>query len=153
MTETWLRKDIPDTSIQLEGFTSVRGDRDVTSGKTRGGRICVFVNDKWCKQVTIRERRCDPDLELLCLSMRPFYLPREFGNVVICAVYIPPSGNAARAANQMAECVHKQLQRTPTAPVFILGDFNHCRLEPVLPGFHQYVKREKQSPGQMFWKH
>lgn len=36
-------------------------------------------------------------------------------------------------------CVHRQLQRTPNAPIFILGDFNHCKLEPSLPGFGKYV--------------
>lgn len=44
-----------------------------------------------------------PDLELLCISMRPFYLPREFGSIILCATYIP---------------------RTARAHVFILGDFN-----------------------------
>ena len=109
-------------------------------GKKRGGGICIFVKDSWCSQITIRETECDPDIELLCLSLRPFYLPREFGNVIICAAYVPPSGNAATAASRLADCVHNQLQRTPGAPVFILGDFNHCRLEQSLPGFHQYVK-------------
>lgn len=31
------------------------------------------------------------------------------------------------------------LDRYPNAPVFILGDFNNCRLETVLPSFKQYV--------------
>lgn len=71
--------------------------------------------------------------------MRPFYLPREFGNIAICAVYVPPSANVARAANRLADCVHAQMQHIPGSPVFLLCDLNHCRLEPVLPGFHQYV--------------
>lgn len=29
---------------------------------------------------------------------------------------------------------------TPEAPWFILGDFNHCKLEIALPGFNQYVQ-------------
>lgn len=73
------------------------------------------------------------------MSLRPFYLLREFGSVVVCAVYIPPSRNAARAAARIADCVHQQLLRTPGTPVFIPGDFNHCKLELSLPGFEQYV--------------
>jgi len=107
-TESWLRQDIPDSMLELEGFSCVQAHREATSGKARGGGICVYVNNNWCKQYTIRETYCDPDLELLCLSMRPFYLPREFGNIIICVAYVPPSGNAARAASRLADCVYTQ---------------------------------------------
>lgn len=60
--------------------------------------------------------------------------------VVVCAVYVPPCGNPARAAECIADCVHQQLQCPPEAPVFILGDFNQCKLELFLPGFEQYIK-------------
>lgn len=53
---------------------------------------------------------------------------------------MPPIGNAQRAAKRLADCIHNQSQRTPGAPVFLLGDFNHCKPELVLPGFYQYVK-------------
>ena len=29
------------------------------------------------------------DIELLCISLRPFYLPRDFGNIVMCSAYPP----------------------------------------------------------------
>ena len=138
-TETWLHQDIPDSLIEFEGFSLIRVDRTDQSGKSRGGGVCLFVNDSWCRNCTVRKTVCTADVELLCVSLRPFYLPREFGNIIICAVYVPPSGNATRAATQIADCVHQQLQRTPGAPVFILGDFNHCRLEFSLPGFEQYI--------------
>ena len=83
----------------------------------------MYVSDKWCKQFTVKKIICSPDVEVLCLSMRPHYLPREFGNIIIAAVYVPPSGNAGRAAACIAECAHEQLQRTTGAPVFFLGDF------------------------------
>ena len=55
---------------------------------------------------------------------------------------MPPSANAAQAATLVADCVHKQLERTPEAPVYILGDFNLCKREFSLPGFSQYVKSD-----------
>ena len=88
---------------------------------------------------------CSPDLELLCLSLRPFYLPRDYGNIFICAVYIPPSGNASKAASRIADCVHQQLKNKPDAPLFTLGDVNHCRLEQALPGFQQYVRKSTRK--------
>lgn len=69
----------------------------------------MYIKEAWCKQYTVREQSCDPDLELLCLSMRPFYLPREFGNVIIIAAYVPPSGNAHKASCHLAKCVYDQL--------------------------------------------
>lgn len=138
-TETWLHKDIPDSLVDIEGFSLIRADRNDLSGKTRGGGTAIYVNTNWCKSFTVREITCCTDLELLCVSLRPLYLPREFGNVIVCAVYVPPSGNASKAAVRIADCVHQQLQRSPGAPVLILGDMNHCKLEPSLPGFVQYI--------------
>ena len=88
----------------------------------------------------MRDRICTPDLELLCVTLRPHYLPREFTNLFVCVVYVPPSGNAGRAANLIADCVHRHLESKPDAPMMILGDFNHCSLNKTLPGFDQYVK-------------
>ena len=83
------------------------------------------------------ERDCvHPDIKLLW----PFHLPSEFGNIVICSAYVPPSGNVARAAARIADCVHNQLQCTQGSRVFILGDHNHCKLELSPPEFEQYVK-------------
>ena len=109
----------------------------------RGRHRCV--NDQWCRQYATNDIMCNPNVELLCLSLGPFYLLREFGNVLIYSVYVPPSANAARAATLIADCVHKQLEWTPEAPVFILGDFNHCKLEFSLPGFSQYVKSDTRK--------
>ena len=99
----------------------------------------MCVSDKRCKQFTVKKTI----EELLCLSMRPNYLPREFGNIIIAAVYVPPSGNADRAAARIAECA--QLQHTPGAPVFFLGDFNHCKRDTALPGFEQFVKCDTRN--------
>lgn len=139
VTETWLQEDVSDSLVSLDGFSLVRADRNDNSGKSKGGGTCVYVNNLWCSQFTRRESVCNPDIELVCLSLRPFYLPREFGNILLCTVYIPPGGSAAKAANIIAGCVHRQLTHTPEAPCFILGDFNHCKLEATLPGFSQYV--------------
>lgn len=95
VTETWLQPDVPDAYVQVDGFTLVRADRDlVRSGKSCGGGVCAYINDRWCGCITVRETISDRDMELLCISLRPFYLPREFGNVVICVIYVPPDGNA-----------------------------------------------------------
>lgn len=140
LTETWLRPEMPSLLIEVQGFSFIRADRSASSGKSRGGGICVFVNGRWCSHTTVKSTVCNPDIELLCLSLRPFYLPREFGNILICVVYVPPSGKAANAVSVIRDCIQVQLQHTPGAPVFILGDLNQCKMESALSGYEQYVK-------------
>ncbi|KAK1802592.1 hypothetical protein P4O66_004242 [Electrophorus voltai] len=67
-------------------------DRTADSGKSRGGGVCVMVNNSWCNNANVvtLTRSCSPNLELLALKLRPFYLPREFTSVIINTVYIPP---------------------------------------------------------------
>ena len=54
--------------------------------------VCVYGNKAWSRSASIRETCCTPAVELLCVSFRPRYLPREFGQVTVIAVYVPPSG-------------------------------------------------------------
>ena len=82
---------------------------------------------------------CTPNVELLTLSVRPFYLPREFPTIVLSCVYVPPDANPRAAAETIASHTQPMQSRYPDAPVFIMGDFNKCRLSDVLPSFHQYV--------------
>lgn len=45
-TETWLHPDVPNSFVELEGFSLVRADRDETSGKTRSCGVCVYIRDE-----------------------------------------------------------------------------------------------------------
>ena len=95
-------------------------DRDANSGKTPGGGVCMYIKDSWCRNFAVRDNICNLDLELLCVILRPLYLPREFTNLFVCVVYIPPSGNAGRAANAITDCVHRHLQNKPDTPIFMI---------------------------------
>ncbi|TWW66964.1 hypothetical protein D4764_02G0000050 [Takifugu flavidus] len=113
-TETWLHGLIPDSNVTITGFTTVRADRDTTAaGKKKGGGLAVFVSNRWCspEHIHVKERVCSPHVELVAIGLRPYYLPREFTNVIAITVYIPPT-----------------------------GDFNHASLKSTLPTFHQYVQ-------------
>ncbi|KAL2103161.1 hypothetical protein ACEWY4_000029 [Coilia grayii] len=145
LTESWLQSNAPDSLFEINGFTLIRLDRDKNSGKCKGGGICVFLNDQWCRQFTVKDTICDSNVEMLCLTLRPFYLPREFGCVLLCVVYVPPSGKASIAAATIADHVYKLLQKHPDAPAIIAGDLNHCQLDAVLPGFYQVVKGETRK--------
>ncbi|KAK1795700.1 hypothetical protein P4O66_001020 [Electrophorus voltai] len=89
-TESWLNPAVPNHAIQPAEFFSVhRMDRTADSGKSRGGGVCVMVNNSWCNNANVvtLARSCSPNLELLALKLRPFT------SVIINTVYIPPQAN------------------------------------------------------------
>ena len=137
-TETWLTPSIPSDAI--DGFQLIRLDRSqATTQKSKGGGVCIYMNEKWCRNFTIRSQVCERNIELLCLSFRPFYLPREFGQVHILLVYVAPDGDAESASATISDTVNSLATASPDAPIMVLGDFNHCRLENTLPNYHQVV--------------
>ena len=64
MTESWLTEE--STGIDLDGFTTIRFDRD--KGKkeksVRGG-LGIFVNNSWATQFSVRETVSTKDYEIL----------------------------------------------------------------------------------------
>ncbi len=101
--------------------------------------MSLFVNQWYCNTVVIREKLCTPDNELLSVSLRPHYLPREFQQLFFTLVYIHPRANAATAAQLIVDVTHRLDSICPDAPKFILGDFNHCTLTKSLKTYEQYV--------------
>ena len=89
--------------------------------------------------MTVRENICTPNIELLSVSLRPFYLPREFPQIFITVVYIHPKANNVIASNTVSDVVQGLQNISPEAPNFILGDFNHVSLKKTLPNFYQYI--------------
>ena len=137
-SETWLNEEHADPDIP--GFSVYRRDRcSAATGKKRGGGVCAFVNNSWCTNVTVKDAICHPDIELLTLALRPFYLPREFPSIFISVVYIHPGADYKVAANTLADVYHRLSSLSPESPSFILGDLNQCRLQKTLPSLKQYV--------------
>ncbi len=73
------------------------------------------------------------------MSLCPFYLPREFWQVIVTACYVPPSANTSKAAQTIYQCIEKLETASPDAPQIILGDMNGCKLDTVLSTLKQYV--------------
>ncbi len=72
LTETWMSAVVPDSAIELTGFSVHRSDRmKELTGKSRGGGVCFFINNLWCDERNLHSIKsfCTPDLEfhmLLC---------------------------------------------------------------------------------------
>lgn len=82
-----------------------RADRTSDSGKSRGGGLCVYTNNKWCTNVVTMGTHCSPDLEYLSVRCRHFYL-------IITAVYIPPDANTT-ALDYLLTAIGKQQRDDP----------------------------------------
>ena len=54
LTETWLNGDNdPDSAYQIDGYQLIRSDRSPHSGKRAGGGVCAYINNRWCKDITM----------------------------------------------------------------------------------------------------
>lgn len=140
ITETWLHPLIPDSAIQLAGYTAQRLDRTSDSGKSRGGGLCVYINNNWYTNIVTVDSHCSPNLEYVTVKCRPFHLPREFTGAMITAVYIPPSANANLALGHLYDSISNQQNKHPDAVHIVAEDFNHVDLKVVLPKLYQHVK-------------
>lgn len=58
LTESWFTEADPDSAADLEGFTLVRMDRNQNSRKSKGGGVCVYINNKYCypAHITVKHR-------------------------------------------------------------------------------------------------
>lgn len=78
VTETWLAEKDRDSELVIDGFSApLLTDRDAqTTGKTRGGGVCFYINDRWCKTVLVSESLCTKDMELLTVFASSLPAPR-----------------------------------------------------------------------------
>lgn len=109
------------------------------TGKSIGGGVCFYVNQRYCKSTMVRDSICTPDLELLTVSLHPFYLPREFSQLSFTLVYIHSRASAAAVCDLIAEVSNRLDTISPDAPKFILGHFNNCRVDETLKTYEHYV--------------
>lgn len=85
--ETWLNDNTPDSAIHLDRLTCHRADRAlVNGGKTRGGGVCAYISDAWCRDSMVVCKHCSPLAEFMIMKCRPFYLPREITAILLVAV-------------------------------------------------------------------
>ncbi|KAI3370568.1 hypothetical protein L3Q82_007081 [Scortum barcoo] len=72
-----LNSSIPDNAVSIEGLATFHADRSsALSGKSRGGSLCLYINNNWSNNARSVSSHCSPDTELLTVNCRPFYLPR-----------------------------------------------------------------------------
>ncbi|KAM9781040.1 uncharacterized protein ACBT44_022395 [Syngnathus typhle] len=69
--KTWLSERTPHHAVELAGFRLTRADRSAElSGKSKGGGLCFYINERWCTDVTMLKEFCSPLLETLFINCR-----------------------------------------------------------------------------------
>ncbi len=114
LTETWMSAMVPDSAIELTGFSVHRSDRTKElTGKSRGGGVYFYINNSWCDERNIHSIKsfCSPDLEFHMLLCRPFWLSREFTVIILMAVYL----------------------------FVVTGDFNKANFRTIAPKYFQHI--------------
>ncbi|KAK0146581.1 hypothetical protein N1851_014085 [Merluccius polli] len=141
LTESWLTASIPDASIEIQGYTIHRQDRNKEStGKSRGGGVVIYLNNNWTSDSKLVSSHCSQDLEYITVKCRPFHLAREHSAVFITVVYIAPDANASIALAILHNTISAQQSKYPHAVHITVGDFNQTNLKTVLPKLYQHVK-------------
>lgn len=64
ITESWLKTNIPDRLVTIQGYNLIRNDRE---GK-RGGGTCLFINSRLRYEVTLPCINTDI-VEMQCISL------------------------------------------------------------------------------------
>ncbi|XP_047656443.1 uncharacterized protein LOC113651616 isoform X1 [Tachysurus fulvidraco] len=142
LTETWMSAEVPDSAIELTGFSVHRSDRTKElTGKSRGGGVCFFINNSWCDERNLHSIKsfCSPDLEFLMLLCRLFWLPRDITAVIITAVYIPPQANTDQALKELYGYISEQETAHPDAAFIVTGDFNKANFRTIAPKYLQHI--------------
>ncbi|XP_060735248.1 uncharacterized protein LOC132852184 isoform X2 [Tachysurus vachellii] len=136
-TETWLNSNA--RQISLDGFVSIRVDRDAElTQKRKGGGMIVFVNKTWAKTVQVENLMMTRDYELMVVSIIPHDHPQDAPPLIFIHVYVPGPKFKIAAAD-IAGFFFDALEEWPDSPVFLLGDFNRCDMTPFLGTMDQFI--------------
>ena len=77
------------------------------------GGVCFLVNEAWCTDSKVLSQTCTPELETLTIHCRPFYLPKEFGSLILTVTYIPPEASTTEAMYQLSDIIFKHEKAHP----------------------------------------
>ncbi|CAH1255574.1 Hypp1563 [Branchiostoma lanceolatum] len=150
ITETWLRPDIPDNVINLNGFIVHRKDR--TAGI--GGGVCAYVRS------SVPHSRLadleDDSFECLWLRIRPDRLPRGVNNLITGVLYNPPPGTPRHKPDRevisyLCQSVQSAEAKYPLSGVILMGDTNQLKYKPLCTrcGLKQVVKLPTRGQNQL----
>ena len=99
VSESFLNDTITNAEINIEGYSTGRGDRDHRSGKLSGGGLVVYTSDAADVTPVPNGHFCSPNVECLwvCLKLtraRPVY---------VCNIYRPPDASVQNSLHDLEQ--------------------------------------------------
>jgi exonuclease III len=123
ISETWCSDRVPDETVELNGYTTFRRDRQ--DGRAGGGLIC-YVKDV-IPVIKVWTELNDNGLETIWFTLRPHRLPRGISHITIGNVYHPPKASDWEMCQHLIHCFDNIKQTFPASGFIIVGDFNHMK--------------------------
>ena len=119
VTETWLKTQMEEVT-HLDQYKAFNKNRKNGEG---GGVSVLIRNDIQCKVIQVDTG----DHEIIWLSIRPPWLPRNISNIILAVLYYPPKTLASARDDLIKHIIHttQQLQsKYINAGIIITGDYN-----------------------------
>ena len=141
VSESWLTEAIPDKSIEIQGYSSVRWDRswnDLEHGNSqipkRGGGLMCYVKDE-IKYSDTKYKNLNvscKDLEMLWIKL----CLKNVRPIVVVSIYRPPQGSHVKCCELISDAFERADLKN-NADIFMLGDFNINFMDKVSPAFRE----------------
>ena len=117
ISETWLTKNIPTSSIQIQGYLSLRQDRSSAgTNKKRGGGLVTLIHEthKDLPDLSTSNKHCEVLWTKLAMP--------NCRNMIVCNIYRPPGGKMAKCIEYLELC--RGSVNINKTDVIVLGDLN-----------------------------
>lgn len=100
-------------------------------------------NTCWGTDATVLASRWSPDLEMLSIKVRLFYLPWEFRSVIL-TVYILPHTEKMETLGRLYS-TNNRLEIAHPEAFIVVEDFNRVNMRKVLAKFYQHINFHTQG--------
>lgn len=122
LTETWFKCEIPDSFVDIPGYTVVGLHRavEVNSRTKSGGGVCIFIKKEYNFSEIHSAWHSTPDIEALSIILK---LLRQ-RDIFVVVYYRPPSGNAALFFELLATIIGDNCDVGTNLDLLLTGDTN-----------------------------
>ncbi len=136
--ETWMYAMVPDSAIELTGFSMHRSNRTKElTGKSRDGASVSISTTCGVMKGTYTQLNPSAPLiwNFICFCVDHSGYRGNFTAIIITAVYIPPQANTDQALKELYGNISEQEIVHPDATFVVTGDFNKANFRTTAPKY------------------
>ena len=120
ISETWLHDLIPNTFVNIPGYTIIRQDRILPDRTKRGGGLVMYISNRIEHYINRPDLNyCDQNIEMQWIEI---HIPNQ-KKYFIGNIYRPPNTNSTEALSKL-NITFEKLKEISRSEIFCLGDFN-----------------------------